>query len=180
MIERGLERGWGGSPEHPSSRLQAAAQGPEAEKAILSTADWPGSWAARACLGAPHAHVGCMLTRARRLGHSDSWLFRATVAVACGHSQVLQYLKWFHNTRGENAEIGMQGNPRGEAAYTEVGRPLGHWCLVCPPDPGWSLLPGPAWRSLGPQRGIALPHGAAWPRAAGLGGGGPILGTFHG
>lgn len=43
MMERGLERGWGGSPEHPSSRLQAAAQGPGAEKAILSTADWPGS-----------------------------------------------------------------------------------------------------------------------------------------
>lgn len=103
--------------------------------------------------------MGCMLTRVRRQGRSHRWLFRATVAIACGHSQVLQYLKWFHNTWGENAEIEMQGNLRGEAAYPEGRSPLGHWCLVCPPDPGWSLLPCPAWRSPGPQRGIALP---AW------------------
>lgn len=94
------------------------------------------------------------------MGHSDSWFFRATVGVSCGHSQLLQYLKWFNNTQGENAEFKIKGKPRrGEAAYTEMGKSFGHWCLVCPPDPGWSLLPCPAWRSLGPQCGIALP---AW------------------
>lgn len=30
---------------------------------------------------------------------SDSWFFRATVGVACGHSQLLQDLKRFNDTQ---------------------------------------------------------------------------------
>lgn len=76
----------------------------------------------------------------------ESWLFRATVGIAGGHSQLLQYLKWFNNMRGENREFKARAKPRrGEAAHMESGKSF--WCLVCSPDPGWPLLPCPAWRA---------------------------------
>lgn len=97
----------------------------------------------------------------------ESWLFRATVGIAGGHSQLLQYLKWFNNMRGENREFKIKGKPRrGEAAHMETGKSF--WCLVCSPDPGWPLLPCPAWRAHGPQCGIprsawCCMEGGCWP-----------------
>lgn len=119
----GRGEAWGKGPEHLSSRVQAWAWAWKAEKATLSTADWLGGW----CMpgSTSHAHRGRMLTGVSRLGRSGSWLFRATVGVACGHSQLLQYLKWFNNTQGENAEFKIKGKPRrGEAAYTKMGEAL--------------------------------------------------------
>lgn len=130
------------------------------EEAILDISGWLGN----SCMSgsASHAHTGCMLTRVSRLGPRDSWFFRAIVGVDCGHSQLLQYLKWSNNTQGENTEFQIKGKPNPEEERQPIlrwGSPSGHWCLVCPPDPVWSLLPCPAWRSLGPQCGKPLP---AW------------------
>lgn len=52
-------------------------------------------------------------------------VFRVTVGVTCGHSQLLQYLKWFDNSQGENAEFKIKGkHRRREAAYAEMGKVL--------------------------------------------------------
>lgn len=101
------------------------------EEALLGLSDWLGI----SCMSgsASHAHTGCMRTRVSRLGRSDSWFFRAVVGVACGHSQLLQYLKLFNKAQGENTEFKMKGKPkprRGQAAYAEMGKSF--WSLVFP------------------------------------------------
>lgn len=77
-------------------------------------------------------HVGKQLTGShgvhadrREQAGPDSWFFRATVGVAGGHSQLLQYLKWFNNMQGESIELKIKGKPRrGEAAHRETGEVL--------------------------------------------------------
>lgn len=91
----GWREAWGRGPELPSPRLQALAW--KVEEAILDISDWLGN----SCMSgsASHAHTGCMLTGVSRLDQRDSWCFRAIVGVDCGHSQLLQYLKWLNNTQ---------------------------------------------------------------------------------
>lgn len=164
-----------------STLAQGSRHWPRAQKAMLSTADWLGHL--RMSGSTSHAHTGCMPTGGSRLGPSDSWLFRATVGVACSHLQLLQYLKWINsNTQGENAGFKIKGKPKRQRQPTvRRGKSFLSRCLVCPPDPGWSLLPCPAWRSLGPQHGTALPAWCCMAEGCWPGGGvGLILGTFHG
>lgn len=111
---------WGGDPAHPRSRLQTPGRAWKAEEAILGTAGWLGG----SCMlgSGSQAHTGWLHADWGEQVGLDSWFFRATVGVAGGHSQLLQYLKWFNNMRGGNREFKIKGKPkRGEAAHTEPG-----------------------------------------------------------
>lgn len=84
---------------------------------------------------------------------------------------VQQYARRKHRTQNKGQTRKRRGSPQGDG-----GSPSGHWCLVCSPDPGWSLLPRLAWRSLGPQCGIPPPAWCCMARGLLAPGAGPILG----
>lgn len=113
---------WGGDPTHSRSRLQTPGRAWKAEEAILGTAGWLGG----SCMlgSSSQAHTGWLHADWGEQVGLDSCFFRATVAgVAGGHSQLLQYLKWFNNMQGENREFKIKGKPRrGEAAHMETGK----------------------------------------------------------
>lgn len=86
---------WGGGSAHPrGSRLRTLSRGLKVEEAILHS----GQAGRLMHVGSgSQAHTGWLHADWGEQVGLESWFFRATVGIAGGHSQLLQYLKWFNN-----------------------------------------------------------------------------------